>query len=122
MVDINLECVKLIEPQPTTTTEQQQQKYLEAARILLVLLENVLSQPNNPKFRTIHLENKAIKEKLLSLKGSERLLDAIGFKRTPSSNVYTLPSEVPLLQIQKYRDVLKKRREAWLNGSLPKSE
>ncbi|EDW58746.1 peptide-N(4)-(N-acetyl-beta-glucosaminyl)asparagine amidase [Drosophila virilis] len=121
MVDINLECVKLIEPQPTTTTEQQQQKYLEAARILLVLLENVLSQPNNLKFRTINLENKAIKEKLLSLKGSERLLDAIGFKRSPSSNVYTLPSEVPLLQIQKYRDVLNERREAWLNGSLPKS-
>ncbi|XP_032591400.1 peptide-N(4)-(N-acetyl-beta-glucosaminyl)asparagine amidase [Drosophila grimshawi] len=121
MVDINLECVELIEPQRATSTEQQQQQYLEAARILLVLLENVLSQPNNLKFRTIRLENKAIKEKLLSLPGSEPLLIAIGFRRTPSSNVYTLPSEVPLQQIQKYKDVLSKRREAWLNGAIPKS-
>ncbi|EDW01515.1 GH21476 [Drosophila grimshawi] len=121
MVDINLECVELIEPQRATSTEQQQQQYLEAARILLVLLENVLSQPNNLKFRTIRLENKAIKEKLLSLPGSEPLLIAIGFRRTPSSNVYTLPSEVPLQQIQKYKDVLSKRREAWLNGAIPKT-
>lgn len=116
MVDINLECVRLIEPQPTKSTEKQQEQYLEAVRILLVLLENVLSQPNNLKYRTIRMENKTIKEKLLSLEGSERLLNAIGFKRMPSSNEYTLPSEVPLQQIQKYRDVLSKRREAWLNG------
>ncbi|XP_060660274.1 peptide-N(4)-(N-acetyl-beta-glucosaminyl)asparagine amidase [Drosophila nasuta] len=121
MVDINLECVALIEPRSSTSTEQQQQQYLEAARILLVLLENVLSQPNNLKFRTIRLENKAIKEKLLSLSGSERLLAAIGFKRTAASNEYTLPSEVPLQHIQKYRDELRKRREAWLNGAAPKS-
>ncbi|KAH8391168.1 hypothetical protein KR215_008405 [Drosophila sulfurigaster] len=119
MVDINLECVALIEPRSSTSTKQQQQQYLEAARILLVLLENVLSQPNNLKFRTIRLENKAIKEKLLSLSGSERLLAAIGFKRTAASNEYTLPSEVPLQHIQKYRDELRKRREAWLNGAAP---
>ncbi|TDG46487.1 hypothetical protein AWZ03_007048 [Drosophila navojoa] len=117
MVDINLECVQLIEPQPTKSTEKQQEQYLEAARILLVLLENVLSQPNNLKYRTIRVENKAIKEKLLSLEGIEQLLNAIGFKRLPSSNEYTLPTEVPLQQIQKYRDVLRKRREAWLNGA-----
>ncbi|XP_017866197.1 PREDICTED: peptide-N(4)-(N-acetyl-beta-glucosaminyl)asparagine amidase isoform X1 [Drosophila arizonae] len=117
MVDINLECVQLIEPQPAKSTEKQQEQYLEAVRILLVLLENVLSQPNNLKYRTIRVENKAIKEKLLSVEGSERLLNAIGFKRLPSSNEYTLPTEVPLQQIQKYRDVLSKRREAWLNGA-----
>ncbi|KAH8372035.1 hypothetical protein KR093_009784 [Drosophila rubida] len=118
MVDINLDCLSLIEPRSSTSTEQQ---YLEAARILLVLLENVLSQPNNLKFRTIRLENKAIKEKLLSLAGSEPLLAAIGFRRKPTSNEYTLPSEVPLQRIQKYRDELRKRREAWLSGSASKN-
>jgi len=122
MVDINLECVEFIEPRSTASTEQQQQQYLEATRILIVLLENVLSQPNNLKFRTIRLENKAIKEKLLSLSGSEPLLAAIGFKRTPSSNAFTLPNEVPLQLIQKYRDELRRRREAWLSGSMPKSK
>lgn len=119
---VDLKCVELIEPQATASTEQQQQQYLEAARILLVLLENVLSQPNNLKFRTIRLENKAIKEKLLALPGSERLLFAIGFQRTPTSNAFTLPSEVPLLQVQKFRDELRKRRDAWLNGAIPKSK
>lgn len=117
MVDINLECVELIEPRFTTSTELQQQQYLEAVRILLVLLENVLSQPNNLKFRTIRLENKAIKEKVLSLPGIETLLSAIGFKRTQSSNAFTLSSEVPLQHIQKYRDELRKRQEAWLSGA-----
>lgn len=119
---VDLKCVELIEPQATASTEQQQQQYLEAARILLVLLENVLSQPNNLKFRTIRLENKAIKEKLLALPGSERLLIAIGFQRTPTSNAFTLPSEVPLQQVQNFRDELRKRRDAWLNGAIPKSK
>lgn len=118
---VDLKCVELIEPKATTSTEQQQQ-YLEAARILLVLLENVLSQPNNLKFRTIRLENKAIKEKLLALPGSERLLVAIGFQRTPTSNAFTLPSEVPLQQVQTFRDELRKRRDAWLSGAIPKSK
>ncbi|XP_017045655.1 peptide-N(4)-(N-acetyl-beta-glucosaminyl)asparagine amidase isoform X2 [Drosophila ficusphila] len=124
MVDINLECVHQIEPKTRSTGQQQQglkEAYLEAVRILLVLLENVLAQPENSKFRTIRLENKAIKEKLLTLPGCERLLDAIGFIRAPESNVYTLPTDVSLQQVQKYRDALSERRSAWLSGTLPKS-
>ncbi|ALC40741.1 Pngl [Drosophila busckii] len=117
MVDINQE-VALIEPK---ITQQQLEQYLEAARILLVLLENIISQPNNLKFRNIHLDNKAIKEKLLSLPDSDRLLNAIGFKRMSNSGVYTLPVEVPLQTVQKYRDALFQRRKAWLEGAMPKA-
>ncbi|KAH8390257.1 hypothetical protein KR200_010687 [Drosophila serrata] len=124
MVDINLE-VHLIEPTATRFTEEQRQRvrdaYLEAVRILLVLLENILSQPNNVKFRTIRLDNKTIKEKLLSLPGCERLLDAIGFVRAPGSNAFTLPSEASLQQVQRYRDALRERRSAWISGAVPKS-
>ncbi|XP_017017610.1 peptide-N(4)-(N-acetyl-beta-glucosaminyl)asparagine amidase [Drosophila kikkawai] len=122
MVDINLE-VHLIEPTATRSTEEQRQRdaYLEAVRILLVLLENVLSQPKNAKFRTIRLDNKTIKEKLLSLPGCERLLDAIGFVRAPGSNAFTLPSEASLQQVQRYRDALSERRSAWVSGAVPKS-
>ncbi|KAH8253758.1 hypothetical protein KR032_006792 [Drosophila birchii] len=124
MVDINLE-VNLIEPTSTRSTEEQRQSvrdaYLEAVRILLVLLENVLSQPKNAKFRTIRLDNKTIKEKLLSLPGCERLLDAIGFVRAPGSNAFTLPSEASLQQVQRYRDALSERRSAWISGAVPKS-
>ncbi|XP_067631339.1 peptide-N(4)-(N-acetyl-beta-glucosaminyl)asparagine amidase [Eurosta solidaginis] len=86
--------------------------YLEATRILIVLLENILSEPQNTKYRTIRFQNKAIKERLLSVAGIAQLLDAIGFKCNISD--YTLPQEVPLERIQKYRDVLKERRESWL--------
>uniref|UniRef100_A0A6P4FMM2 Peptide-N(4)-(N-acetyl-beta-glucosaminyl)asparagine amidase n=1 Tax=Drosophila rhopaloa TaxID=1041015 RepID=A0A6P4FMM2_DRORH len=123
MVDINLECVHQIEPKSRTTGQQQQdlkEAYLEAVRILLVLLENVLAQPENSKFRTIRLENKTIKEKLLTLPGCERLLDAIGFVRAPGSNAYILPTGVSLQQVQKYRDALSERRSAWLSGTVPK--
>ncbi|XP_052841030.1 peptide-N(4)-(N-acetyl-beta-glucosaminyl)asparagine amidase isoform X2 [Drosophila gunungcola] len=124
MVDINLECVHQIEPKSRSTGQQQQDlkdAYLEAVRILLVLLENVLAQPENSKFRTIRLENKTIKEKLLSLPGCERLLDAIGFVRAPGSNAYILPTDVSLQQVQKYRDALSERRSAWLSGAVPKN-
>ncbi|XP_016949654.1 peptide-N(4)-(N-acetyl-beta-glucosaminyl)asparagine amidase [Drosophila biarmipes] len=121
MVDINLECVHQIEPQTHSTGKQQREAYLEAARILIVLLENVLAQPDNSKFRTIRLENKAIKEKLLTLPGCERLLDAIGFVRAPDSNSFTLPTGVSLQQVRKYRDALSERRSAWLKRNVAKS-
>ncbi|KAH8277886.1 hypothetical protein KR018_009644 [Drosophila ironensis] len=117
MVDINLECVRLIEPKASCSRDA----YLEAVRVLLVLLENVLSQPDNSKFRTIRLENKAIR-KLLSLPGCDRLLVAIGFKRAPGASVYTLPGEVPLQKLKQYRDALAERRSAWLSGALPESK
>ncbi|XP_030368950.1 peptide-N(4)-(N-acetyl-beta-glucosaminyl)asparagine amidase [Scaptodrosophila lebanonensis] len=127
MVDINMEFVHSIEPQiastgrSTTELEDSKNAYLEAARILLLLLDNVLSEPNNLKFRKIRLENKTIK-KLLSLNGSEQLLKAIGFKRVPEANAaYILPVEVPLQKIQQYRNALRERREAWLNGAMLKS-
>lgn len=127
MVDINLECVHQIEPKTRSAGQQQQERglkeaYLEAVRILLVLLENILAQPENSMFRTIRQENKAIKEKLLSLPGCERLLEAIGFVRAPSSNAYTLPTEVSMQQVKKYRDALSERRTAWLNGTVSKSK
>jgi len=122
MVDINLECVHQIEPKTRSTGKQQKKAYLEAVRILLVLLENVLAQPDNSKFRTIRLENKAIKEKLLTLPGCEKLLEAIGFVRAPASNAFTLPTGVSLQQVRKYRDALSDRRSAWLSETVPKSK
>uniref|UniRef100_A0A034V3S8 Peptide-N(4)-(N-acetyl-beta-glucosaminyl)asparagine amidase n=1 Tax=Bactrocera dorsalis TaxID=27457 RepID=A0A034V3S8_BACDO len=105
----------------TTQTQRSQSfensadAYLEATRILLVLIENVLKEPTNPKYRTIRLENKTIKEKLLSVAGIAQLLNAIGFQRNATE--YTLPQDVPLKRIQQYRDVLQERRESWLKGT-----
>lgn len=54
-------------------------QYLESVTILLKLLDNVIREPNNEKYRTIRLENKTIKEKLLSLNGVREFLMKIGF-------------------------------------------
>lgn len=95
--------------------ENSADAYLEATRILLVLIENVLKEPTNPKYRTIRLENKTIKEKLLSVAGIAQLLNAIGFQRNATE--YTLSQDVSLKRIQQYRDVLQERRESWLKGT-----
>lgn len=64
----NLECYN--------STEQ----YGDGVVILLKLLENVIREPQNNKYRTIRLENKVIKEKLLCLNGIRELLASIGFE------------------------------------------
>lgn len=54
-------------------------QYVESVAILLKLLDNVIREPHNDKYRTIRLENKTIKDKLLSLHGVRELLMKIGF-------------------------------------------
>ncbi|XP_065369389.1 peptide-N(4)-(N-acetyl-beta-glucosaminyl)asparagine amidase [Calliphora vicina] len=96
-----------------SSLKNTREAYLEAVRILLVLLDNVLKYPNELKYRSIRIENKSIKERLLSLEGCSQLLTAIGFKR--SANEYILPLEASLDVLRSYRDALVKRRDYWLN-------
>lgn len=56
------------------------EQYSDGVVILLKLLENVIREPQNNKYRCIRLENKIIKEKLLSLNGIRELLSSIGFE------------------------------------------
>lgn len=105
-------------PTQTTTNvlssiKNTKEAYLDAVRILLVLLDNVLKYPTEMKYRSIRIENKSIKEKLLSLEGCSELLSAIGFKL--SSGEYKLPVDVPLDAIRDYREALLKRRDYWSN-------
>lgn len=64
----NLECFNSMET------------YVDGVAILLKLLDNVIREPQNNKYRTIRLENKVIKEKLLCLNGIRELLTSIGFQ------------------------------------------
>lgn len=54
--------------------------YAAGVNILLKLLDNVIREPQNLKYRKIRLENKTIKEKLLCVPGALELLHAIGFE------------------------------------------
>lgn len=53
--------------------------FVDSISILLRILDNVIREPQNDKYRTIRLENKIVKEKLLSLNGIRPLLEKIGF-------------------------------------------
>lgn len=53
--------------------------YIESVTILLKILDNIIREPTNEKYRSIRLENKIVREKLLSLSGMRRLLERIGF-------------------------------------------
>lgn len=55
--------------------------FVDGVGILLRLLENVIREPGNAKFRTIRLGNKTIKEKLLSLSHIDNALKCIGFEK-----------------------------------------
>lgn len=54
--------------------------YTNGVNILLKLLDNVIREPHNLKYRKIRLENASIKEKVLCLPGARELLHHIGFE------------------------------------------
>lgn len=73
----------------------------EGLKILLKLLDNVIADPGNGKYRRIRSENKIIKEKLLSLEGMTSLLLEIGFVFV--EDVYSLPASVLIARLKEYR-------------------
>lgn len=72
----------------------------EALKILLRLLDNVINDPISEKYRKIRIENKIIKEKLLSVHGVAELLSEIGF--ILQGDHYSLP---PNVLVAKLRDI-----------------
>ncbi|XP_059609214.1 peptide-N(4)-(N-acetyl-beta-glucosaminyl)asparagine amidase [Phlebotomus argentipes] len=73
-----------------------------SVEILLRLLDNVICEPKNLKYRTIRLENKTIKEKLLVLDGMKDLLLALGFEED-GRGALTLSTKVLVGSLKKYR-------------------
>lgn len=73
MATVNIEAIKSLE------NGNNQTCYIDAVTILLKILDNIIREPNNAKYRKIRLENKTIKEKLLALVGMRALLEQIGF-------------------------------------------
>lgn len=73
MSTVNIEAIKGLEHGNNHT------HYVDAVTILLKILDNIIREPNNVKYRTIRLENKIIKEKLLAVVGMRALLEQIGF-------------------------------------------
>lgn len=76
---------KLIENVECYNSSEQ---YSDGVVILLRLLDNVIREPQNNKYRAIRLENKVIKEKLLCLNGIRELLTSIGFEEVCALSLF----------------------------------
>ena len=71
--NMSLDTVKqLVEDNP-------QELFLEAARLLLKFADNVINNPNDPKYRKIRLGNPMVENKLLPVSGALECLFEMGF-------------------------------------------
>lgn len=83
--------------------------YVIGAETLLRLLDNIIRESQNVKYRGVRLENKTIKEKLLSVAGMKNLMLEIGYVET--NGTLTLPTNVLIAKLRKYREFINERIE-----------
>lgn len=95
-------------------------RYVTGAETLLRLLDNIIREPGNEKYRSVRLENKTIKEKLLSVSGMKPLMLEIGY--VEASGSLTLPANVVIAKLRKYRDFINERKELMMNPPSTSSE
>ena len=62
-----------------------------ALKLLLLLLRNVHTHPDEAKYRSVNLEGKAFKSKLGHLVGPLALLKAVGFQPNEGGDKLVLP-------------------------------
>uniref|UniRef100_A0A2M4AG74 Peptide-N(4)-(N-acetyl-beta-glucosaminyl)asparagine amidase n=1 Tax=Anopheles triannulatus TaxID=58253 RepID=A0A2M4AG74_9DIPT len=100
-------------------TNNPRESYLVATETLLRLLDNIIREPQNAKYRTVRLENPSIKEKLLSVVGMKQLMLGIGF--IEANGTLTVPPNVLLASLRKYREFINERKELIKNPPKPAS-
>ncbi|XP_053684996.1 peptide-N(4)-(N-acetyl-beta-glucosaminyl)asparagine amidase [Sabethes cyaneus] len=96
------------------------ESYVTGVETLLRLLDNIIREPQNPKFRSVRLENQTIKAKLLSVGGMRELMAEIGF--VESDGTLTLPATVVVAKLRKYRDYINERKELIKNPPTTSSQ
>ena len=72
---------------------------------LLKIFGNVVSSPNEPKYRTLKAENKTVKDKVLSCAGGSEMMLAAGFERRhvgelARPELLVLPDEADLAHLR----------------------
>lgn len=110
--------------------------YTNGVNILLKLLDNVIREPHNLKYRKIRLENQTVKDKVLCLSGVRELLQHIGFEEVgtkvmnkswfiisgnkinfscyfnKANGELNLSMSVLIARVKDYRDLLRERLNA----------
>jgi peptide-N4-(N-acetyl-beta-glucosaminyl)asparagine amidase len=79
---MTMSCILALEENPEDV-------YLETTSVLLKLVDNVIKNPSNPKYRNIKLGNPTVSSKLLPVVGAMECLFEMGFQE-----VSTLGDEI----------------------------
>lgn len=86
--------------------------FLGGLSIIIKLLNNIISDPGNPKYRSFKLENKTIKEKVLSISGMTEFLTSLGF--VESSGSMNLSDNVLINDLRMNRDIVQTKHDTLL--------
>eukprot|EP00117_Sycon_ciliatum_P044623 scpid44498/ scgid32167/ Peptide-N(4)-(N-acetyl-beta-glucosaminyl)asparagine amidase; N-glycanase 1; Peptide:N-glycanase len=88
-----------------------------ASDILIKYIDNILANPDQPKYKCIRLENNTFKAKVLSARGALQCLKAMGFVQDPEYIV--LPRDADLQKLSAMRQSLVQRTYVQPTAALP---
>ncbi|XP_063221639.1 peptide-N(4)-(N-acetyl-beta-glucosaminyl)asparagine amidase isoform X2 [Bacillus rossius redtenbacheri] len=91
-----------------TVEENPNPVYDKTTVVLLKIVENIIRDPQNPKFRTLRLDNAVVKDKLIPVIGAMECLFELGFEE--GEECLSLPDAVPLDRLRKFHAALSARR------------
>ena len=82
-----------------------------ALHIMLKVVTNILSNPADPKYRTLKVENSALKAKVFACPGGRELLLAAGWRtegvgKLGRSERLVLPEDANMTELAQARDAL----------------
>ncbi|XP_048580324.1 peptide-N(4)-(N-acetyl-beta-glucosaminyl)asparagine amidase isoform X2 [Nematostella vectensis] len=83
--------------------------FMETSELLLKFANNIMGEPENPKYRSIRLGNKIFQNKLLPVEGAVECLFAMGFEESEDRLIF--PSNCSLEALHTLRDTLEAMRD-----------
>lgn len=117
------------EPQMTSalmihTLNKDSEKVKVCIETLCKYLDNIMSNPDEEKFRKIRVNNKAFQERILPLQGTEEFLQAAGFQRRSLPGPNQVEEDFYVLDAENAVDVgrLRDLKEILLNAEPIKPE
>lgn len=82
--------------------------YCKVSSIILKLLDNIIKEPTNPKYRRLRIGNATVSGTLLPAIGAMECLFYIGFKE--DGDAIMLPNNIPIRDLQIFRNQLLSRK------------
>lgn len=102
-----------------TTGSYSDETIFQAFQLLEKILQNILSKPQEEKFRSIKKSNATLQKTLFCIKEIEKLLEVLGFKHSEDKLVFTSDD---LTNLEHFHVLLQTQVENIRNRHLTKAE